>query len=173
MIQHQVSKSTQYNRYPDIFRDVANIINKPCNILSFGCSDGTEIKTLREIYFPDSNYFGCDIDPINCAPFIHADELPTFYRIFDCIFAMSVLCRYPQDGDEYTFDSFEKQLIILDRVLKTGGIIVIHNSNYRFSDTCVYQNYMAIESKHMGFVPIYDKEGNRCEYYETIFIKKK
>ena len=64
----QVSAATLYNRYPDVFecaQEVAEFnfrgVNRPLNILSFGCSSGEEVKTLHELYFPSATITGVDI----------------------------------------------------------------------------------------------------------------
>ena len=68
---HQISKHTEYNRYPNIFHFSSNLIKKDDNpkqnndqiwILSFGCSYGHEVRTLRNIYFPSAFIVGVDID---------------------------------------------------------------------------------------------------------------
>jgi hypothetical protein len=54
-MQHQISHATKYDRYPKIFKECLNYFsNKTPKILSFSCSDGREVKTLRDLYFPNS-----------------------------------------------------------------------------------------------------------------------
>ena len=45
MIQNQKSNCTIFNRYPEIFKEIKEIIPSPNNILSFGCSTGMD-KTV-------------------------------------------------------------------------------------------------------------------------------
>jgi len=40
MKQNQKSHTTAYNRYPELFKEIKEIIPLPSQILSFGCSTG-------------------------------------------------------------------------------------------------------------------------------------
>src|SRR5579872_18256 len=55
---------TSPDRYPEVFRFVRDRIGDGSDhhILSFGCSTGDEVFTLRE-YFPSSSIKGIDINP--------------------------------------------------------------------------------------------------------------
>lgn len=67
----QKKASTSFNRSPGIFRAAQTWSNTfsstspgaPLRILSFGCSDGSEMATLR-CYFPYSSIFGCDVTSV-------------------------------------------------------------------------------------------------------------
>lgn len=52
---HQTTPLTKHNRYPKVFKAVSEILagTKEPTILSFGCSTGEEVFSLRE-YFPDA-----------------------------------------------------------------------------------------------------------------------
>lgn len=60
---HQKSTFTKLNRYPTIFKICKDYIknDKTRNILSFGCSTGEEVYTLRK-QFPHSIIYGTDIN---------------------------------------------------------------------------------------------------------------
>ena len=69
--------NTAPNRYPDVFRTLRARVAETrgpdlgqgeLRILSFGCSVGFEMRTLRA-YFPDAAIFGCDtsLDALNRA----------------------------------------------------------------------------------------------------------
>ena len=66
----QVSTWTATNRYPGIFRTAQRRITSRygselggarLRILSFGCSNGLEVLSLRS-YFPDAVIFACDVN---------------------------------------------------------------------------------------------------------------
>jgi len=192
-MQHQISNATQYDRYPHIFNQcVTYFKGKNPKILSFGCSDGREVETLRELYFPNSFIDGVDIsnDMINQCKSKPFDEKINFYladdfneHSYDLIFCMSVLCRWPQTrslsncSEEYTFSQFENQLIQLDKRLNKNGLLVIYNSNFMFTDSKISSKYQVLSSNKIiesGFVKKFDK--SHKEYLEIyphcIFIKK-
>lgn len=64
---------------------------------------------------------------------------------FDLIFANSVLCVWPENTGEYTFETFEETLKIIDDLLNVEGILCIYNSKYLFTETIIFhQNYEII-----------------------------
>jgi chemotaxis methyl-accepting protein methylase len=105
-MQHQTHTTTHLNRYPKIFNYVANNFLHLKNILSFGCSSGEECFTLKE-YFKGSNIYGVDTnsDALNKALKNNNEKSISFSKsldevpMVDCIFAMSVFCKWPEtDG---------------------------------------------------------------------------
>ena len=189
---HQISNVTEYNRYPVIFRECAKyFFGKKPSILSFGCSDGREVKTLRDLYFYDSVIDGVDISKqvIEECKNLHLDEKISFYNSeefrgsrYDLIFCMSVLCRWPQTehlsdcSQEYTFEQFETQVLALDKLLNENGLLVIYNANFLFTDTVLKNKYRVMESDVLvesGFVKKFDKKNKAIEkaYRYSIFIK--
>jgi len=122
MLQNKISKCTEYNRYAKHFKEIRNI-SGPCKkILSFGCSTGEEVFTLKELYYQKSEIHGIDIhkDIINSinnknTELKFYDSIESLSK-YDIIFCMSVLCRWPLINceNDYTFDTFEKTLILID-----------------------------------------------------------
>ncbi|UPT77262.1 methyltransferase domain-containing protein [Sulfurovum sp. XGS-02] len=165
---HQVSNYTAYNRYPDIFYKIKELIGNKKNIkiLSFGCSTGEEVYTLRE-YFPDAMIIGVDINKHNIQKAISKNNDPKIifsYNIdetiqnngpFDIIFALAVLQR-TQNRHESTYDSshiypfnkFNKQITQLNCYLKSNGIFAIDFADYLFEDTDVASQYHALKGSH-------------------------
>ncbi|MDQ6617892.1 MAG: hypothetical protein M3083_24895 [Actinomycetota bacterium] len=47
----------------------------------------------------------------------------------------------------YPFEKFDRQVRQLDGWLKTGGLLVVHHSQYRFADASVSGRYRALEAK--------------------------
>jgi chemotaxis methyl-accepting protein methylase len=111
----QRNTTTAFNRYPGIFRTIkARMFQKygpalkggALRVLSFGCSTGEELSTLRA-YFPDATIFGCDANSAalqiakdsarKSAAILFPSEARHIqsFAPFDIIFAMSVLCKWP------------------------------------------------------------------------------
>jgi hypothetical protein len=59
---------------------------------------------------------------------------------FDVIFCMAVL----RSAGHYPFESFEERALFLETLLRPGGLLVIHNSPYRFGDTARKYSYETI-----------------------------
>lgn len=187
-MQHQTHTTTKLNRYPEIFKFISLNFSGSKNILSFGCSSGEECFTLRE-YFPESNITGVDL---NAEMIVKAITNNKFKNInflnyldnknyyFDCIFAMSIFCRWPETDSLdknliYKFNDFNKEIMNLDSNLKPGGVLVVFNSNYYFLDTDVAHKYVPVnsESFEKEFVRKFDKFGNYCNNQSpVIFIKQ-
>ena len=57
---------TEVDRYPQLFDALAERLSgiEAPRILSFGCSTGEEVLTLKA-HFPGAEVFGCDIDWFN------------------------------------------------------------------------------------------------------------
>jgi predicted TPR repeat methyltransferase len=105
MLYNQNSLATEYNRYPEIFKEVSYIIPSPKQILSFGCSTGMECNTLHELYYLDTKIIGLDINTEvikknnyknNYKNIEYVNNIKEITEKSDLIFAMSVLCRWPE-----------------------------------------------------------------------------
>jgi hypothetical protein len=59
---------------------------------------------------------------------------------FDAIFCMAVL----RSAGHYPFEIFEERALFLETLLRPGGLLVIHNSPYRFGDTARKDSYETI-----------------------------
>lgn len=160
---HQTTVLTGLDRYPEIFSACRNYMaGRPdLKILSFGCSSGEEVSTLRE-YFPEARIIGAEINPRCLAQCrnLKVDDQVTFVRSdfralerlgpFDLIFCMAVLQRTPRRVEEegmtslkaiYPFEKFDRQVSEFDSYLKPGGLMVIHHSQYFFKDASVAARY--------------------------------
>ena len=128
---HQTTPLTCMDRYPIIFsacRDYFND-NKDIKILSYGCSTGEEVLTLRK-YFNDANIVGAEINKnsLKICRKLKVDNKITFINSnqneikkngkFDLIFCMAVLQRTPdtitRQGVKslkkiYPFEKFERR----------------------------------------------------------------
>ena len=144
---HQVPNRTWLNRYPEIFAAAAAAAPDARRILSFGCSTGEECVSLAD-YFPEAQIIGADINPLSLLEarkrrsdrirFVYAsDRILSGYGGFDAVFCMAVLrsSRRKLLVGEYPFDRFAERTRFLESLVKPGGLLVIHNTSYRFGDT--------------------------------------
>lgn len=163
---HQTTPTTGMDRYPAIFSACRDYFaDRPdLKILSFGCSTGEEVLTLRK-YFPQAHITGAEVNRRSLAA---CRRLPVDERVrfvfsspkqisengpYDAIFCMAVFQRTPQlvtaKGMEslqkiYPFERFERQITELDGFLNPQGLLVIHYSQYSLEDTAVSFQYKAL-----------------------------
>ena len=192
---NQISNSTEENRYPEIFDYARKLTsdNITMRILSFGCSYGLECKSLRR-YFPSAYIVGYDIfkenidiaaekiDDVNIK-FTSEWENVKREKHFDIIFAMSVLCRTPHSINKkniskiYPFVKFEEQITEIDSIIRKGGLFVLYNTNFLFTDTAVSAKYKTLSIPNFndsGCIPKFDKNNKLLanqEYQYSIFKK--
>ena len=183
MKRNQVSSHTEFDRTPLIFKTVASLYPS-LKILSFGCSTGEEIRTLNEKYFPNCVIHGIDIDKDIIADNVKKNSNPLIsyfakyedlHKNYDVIFCMSVLCRWPNNQEEYEFDAFEDTLYELDRRLNVGGHLVIYNAQFLFEETVLAHRYIPLRTNDVfsGFVTKFYKNSEKAidDYYPVIFRK--
>lgn len=182
---NQISNATDYNRYPEIFREVSSIIPFPNQILSFGCSTGLECETLHNLYFKNSKIVGLDISEKlinennkknNYNNITYFSNINKINKKSDIIFVMSVLCRWPETDGEYTFQTFTDTLNIIDTLLEINGYICIYNSKYLFTETELFkEKYQIIETIHKetGFVYKYHNNNSKIDYNYPFYLFKK
>ena len=194
---HQISNYTEYDRYPDLFSKCEELMKerKDLKILSYGCSTGEEVFTLRE-YFPDAFIVGVDINKRNIKKAISqnnddnivfssnientlADEGP-----FDIIFTLAVFQRTENRAKKtfnsstiYPFEKFDIKIMELDSHLKQNGLFVIDHADYFFEDTEIASSYHAFKGDHNIIRDRYmfHKNNQKLENYvmhHRIFIKK-
>lgn len=147
------------------------------SILSFGCSTGEEIATLKAV-FPGAALFGCDNDWNNLrqARSLVGNTATVFsssgpdlkrYGPYDIIICNSVLLRQSPRQDE-SVKGIDPSLWcdvvgLLDECLKPGGIVQIINSNIPFRMAPVASKYQPVRSKLLhgsSFVDLFDLSGN-------------
>jgi len=193
----QTTQSTHYDRYPHVFRGTKIIIEKDFSalgrtleILSFGCSTGEEIKSLKDKYIPDANYTGVDV---NEQALIKARELLKNYQgvvfansihfklennRYDVIFCLSVLCRHLLEKNEppLLFNLFDDTLTALDRRLNIGGYLVVYNANYCVLDSSIGDKYEPVYSATItesnSNVQMYCKDGVNTRELGICLFKK-
>lgn len=196
---HQTTPFTAMNRYPEIFsacryyfKDKENI-----KILSYGCSTGEEVLTLRH-YFGNATIVGAEINKhsLEKCRSLPLDNKITFINStikditengpYDLVLCMAVLQRTPDTIKQkgitslkkiYPFEKFEKQIIELDSYVKKDGLLVVHFSQYYLKDTVVSSKYTALGEYNQDYYSsaIFDKESNIIKEphsRKSIFIKK-
>lgn len=180
----QISNDTKLDRYPEVFAYAAELLsNTPSEdltLLSFGCSTGEECFSLRR-YFPSASIDGVDVNKKNIRACEERNQDPRIrfevsevnlrraQPTYDAVFAMSVLCRWPQtkeidsSAEVYPFEKFDETVRRLDSLVRPNGLLVIYNANFRFSDTAISQHYEPLRVPGLadsGFVRLFSK-GNR------------
>ncbi|MDQ6727389.1 MAG: methyltransferase domain-containing protein [Actinomycetota bacterium] len=189
---HQTTVLTWMGRYPGIFAACRDHLgDRPeLRILSFGCSTGEEVLTLRE-YFPSATIVGAEINARSLAlcrrrevderiAFIPSDpETIRGHGPYDAILCMAVLQRTPHLLEArgttdlrriYPFEKFDRQVGELDRELKRDGLLVIHHSQYRFADASVAPRYVPLdpEGQEVDFTLTFDRAGQRMDRAPTV-----
>lgn len=156
--QYQRDPATRIDRYPLAFRFARDQLGYTAatRILSFGCSTGEEVFTLRR-YFPAAIIKGIEVDPariklcrerlleirdagisFDCAA-AATGEAPEYHH---AVFCMAVFRDPALDmpatrstAGYISFDDFERGIADLVRCLKPGGLLFVEHSNFRISDT--------------------------------------
>jgi SAM-dependent methyltransferase len=201
--EYQTYSYTRPDRYPWLFEFAARRLgsHRPLNILSFGCSRGDEIFSLRR-YFPQAVLKGIDVNPRNiarCLARVRAEK-PTHMSFataastageptssYDAIFCLAVLVS----GDLTTsgaqrcdplfhFERFDRQIADFARCLKPGGLLVLHTTNFRFCDTAVAGDFaVVLEADPAQLAPdvLFDRDnrlmpGERERYRAVAFQKR-
>ena len=189
------------DRYPWLFdfaRSALQDVPAP-RLLSFGCSRGDEVFSLRR-RFPQASIKGVDIDPANIdaclatasplnddrlsfevAPNTHAEPSDGY----DAIFCLAVLChgdltvtRARRSNPLLRFEDFEKTIADFTRCLKPGGFLFLHTTNFRFCDTDVaggFETVLEARSKQMAPDVLFDREGRLMpgERYFPVGFRKR
>jgi SAM-dependent methyltransferase len=163
----QPESTTRENRYPAEFKFVRDHLGDGPDrrILSFGCSTGEEVFSLRH-YFPTAQIKGVDINRRNirkCRERLariggdpglsfeiagSAVTEPTAH--YDAVFAMAVF-RHGKLGEAppscahlIRFGDFERSVGELARSLKPRGLLILCHANFRFGDTAAASAFTRI-----------------------------
>ena len=168
----QQNAATCMHRHPAIFEIARELLGAgKKKVLSFGCSSGEEVRTLKEIGGSAWTVDGLDLKPRLIEIARKADPkgvyATTFVELkplsYDAVFCMSVLCRFPDDSDTFTFKDFQDAATGVDNFVKPGGLLIIYNAQYDFRQTVQFKRYYKVETSNMhggsGFVPKFDTSG--------------
>lgn len=189
------------DRYPWLFSFAASHIgSRPdLRILSFGCSRGEEVFTLRR-YFPTATIKGIDINSRNIAKCRARADAAHYKNItfevaatteaeptgtYDALFCLSVLCngtltalRAQRCDPVLYFEKFEWLVGDFARCLKPGALLAVHGANFRFGDTRVSQNFdMVLEADPAQLAPdvLFDRNNRLMsgERYRPVAFEKR
>jgi SAM-dependent methyltransferase len=184
----QSNPLTVPDRYPGIFRFVSMHLGAQRNprLLSFGCSFGEEVFTLRR-YFPVASIKGVDINPANIAACRARHEREGRDRAiefecknsavgerpdsYDAVFCMAVFQRATLKEDRtiascephLRFADFARTVAGLAACVKPGGYLVIRYSMFRFAETECARDFRAVLSRPAPseFFPRFDSDNRR------------
>jgi SAM-dependent methyltransferase len=190
---------TEEDRYPAVFAFVARELGRGAGgrILSFGCSTGEEVFTLRR-YHPEARITGLDIsaeriatcrarlaarggDP-GIAFAVASDARDRERGAYDAIFAMAVFrhgrlgARPDTCGHVIRFADFAATVGDLARCLRPGGFFAIRNANFRFADTPAAAEFeLALSLPAAGDTPLYAIDNRRLphEALEEVVFRKR
>jgi SAM-dependent methyltransferase len=189
------------DRYPWLFEFArANIEDSvDTRILSFGCSRGEEVFSLRK-YFPAAFIKGIDIERSNISRCEARARIESATRMtfaiaantegepadsYDLIFCLAVLClgdltvSGAQRCDPYLyFADFEKMVTDFARCLRPGGILFLLTTNFRFCDAAVSRDFdIVLEAELAQLAPdvLFDRNNTLLpgvRYRPTAFRKR-
>lgn len=195
---HQTTCLTRLDRYPRIFSVCREYLRgRPdLRILSYGCATGQEVLTLRR-YFPEAFIAGVEINrhSLAVAKRRKADDRMVFLepdgeRIramgpFDAVFCMAVLQRQSTHVERegtmslkkiYPYEKFDDKVTELDSWLKTNGLMIVHYSQYLFTESSVALRYRQLPAaRHIADTTIrFDRNSQRLGESppgSSVFIK--
>jgi SAM-dependent methyltransferase len=194
----QPFNDTASNRYPRIFSFVQSQLGRDSDvtILSFGCSTGEEVFSLRR-YFPRAFIKGIDVNRANIAICRRRLRREGDARLafeagrslrseapgsFDAIFCMAVLRHGGLRGQTrcdhlLRFEDFAVTVDELRDCLKAGGLLIIRHSNFRLCDTPAaadFETILRVPVAGQGSTPLFGPDDllmPGAEYPDTVFRK--
>lgn len=161
---------TYVNRYPLIFKKAKELLPRgELKILSFGCSSGAEVRTLKRLGHSERwDVHGADLNAEMLTLARKADPRGTYVadastlpkEHYDAIFCMSVLCHYPSERPtvEFPHSAFHKTLSIIVSLLKSGGLLVAVNCQYDIRTSGLNLAPLFPIKINRAFVPMYNKQ---------------
>jgi SAM-dependent methyltransferase len=197
----QAYSYTLPDRYPWLFEFAAAHVkdSSDTRLLSFGCSRGEEVLSLRR-HFPAADIKGLDIDRRNIARCearaqaeqvsgvsfaVAADTSVEPAERYEAIFCLAVLClgdltvSGAQRCDPHLyFADFERLVTDFSRCLRPGGILFLLTTNFRFGDTAVSKDFVVVlEADELQLAPdvLFDRNNILLsgERYRPVAFRKR
>jgi SAM-dependent methyltransferase len=185
----QPAPDTKPDRYPQIFSFVQDALREASepNLLSYGCSVGEEVFSLRR-YFPAATISGVDINAhsiglarqrLALAPDVGLDfqclpsprDLPT--GAYDAIFCMAVLRHGDLQADQparcddiLPFAAAEAVANELARCVRPGGYLCLWYCHFPFSHMAAAKDFDAVLTLPAGAgenQPLYGPDNRRID----------
>jgi hypothetical protein len=196
--QYQISTYTKFDRYPELFAQCKLYFQEspPPRLLSFGCSTGEEVETLK-FYMPHAQITGVDSNNwcikvcrkkfINTGYVFYNSGSRKFLKRgnFDAIFCLAVLQRIENRNNKekkvatgFTFDLFEQEIKVLDAKLKSGGLLIIDNCDFSFMDTTTASQYFPLDFEENQILqdrPLFDRNNKKIAeetFLHRIYVKR-
>ncbi|MHB1582440.1 MAG: class I SAM-dependent methyltransferase [Acidimicrobiales bacterium] len=186
------------DRYPELFAFLGDQLagSEDARVLSFGCSTGEEVFSLRR-YLPSAYLKGIDISRGNVAEcrrrLRHLDDHRIeFVRAgsssaepdggYDAVLCMAVfrhgsladLDVGASCGHLIRFDAFAATMADLARCLKPQGLLVIEHANFRFADSEASRNFDVVlrrrRTEEDGRTPIFGDDNRRMEEPDEVGV---
>jgi 2-polyprenyl-3-methyl-5-hydroxy-6-metoxy-1,4-benzoquinol methylase len=190
----QPFNTTRPERYPAVFRFVRSTLadGSDVRILSFGCSTGDEVFSLRR-HFPQAFIKGIDVNPGNIAVCKRRARRAGDTRLafetagstagepaatYDAIFCMAVLRHGGLAAADVTrcdhlirFEDFAATVAGFDRCLKPGGLLAIRHSNFRLGDTPTGTNFTPLLRRPASWTtPLFGPDNVRVETPDQVDV---
>jgi SAM-dependent methyltransferase len=188
---------TLNDRYPWLFTYARDHLPPDSRLLSFGCSTGEEIVSLKR-YLPTATVRGIDVDPRNIkkahlhtsslhqVEIVHAkDTSAEPANSYDAVFCLAVLCNGYLTANKCRvsepfcqFSEFELAIADFTRCLKPGGLLFLLTTNFRFCDTASAKEFdtvFAAQESNLAPDLIYDANNKLIEgerYIDAVFRKR-
>lgn len=197
----QAYNHTLPDRYPWLFEFARSELadDAKLRLLSFGCSRGDEVFSLRK-YFPTAAIKGIDIDPQNiklCLARQSSENWPAISFAaaadtqaepsgsYDAIFCLAVLCLGDLTNSgarrcdpHLNFADFDRIVADFSRCLRPGGILILHTTNFRFCDTSVVADFDVVLEAHVAQLApdvLFDRDNRLMQgvrYFPVAFRKR-
>lgn len=192
--------TTFEDRYPEVFTALAAQLADVAEpwILSYGCSDGSEVRSLRR-WFPRARIVGLDPNarmiakarahlarnPDEGISYVEAGSPDALGAMrFDAVLAMAVFRHGDLEASapdscaqSLPFKRFADTVEALDSHIKPGGWLAVWNAHFRFSDLTIASGYEAQELPFAQSDPqvlLYGPDNARIDgatYAEVLFAK--
>lgn len=174
---HQTATTTAPDRYPVLFTTLAERLPSEARILSFGCSTGEELVSLRQL-MPGARLSGVEINPRArrlARRRMASDPLSEVVATlpdqrFDAVLALAVLQREPHRvaddgivdlGRIYPFERFDECLDALVACLGPGGLLAIYHAHYRVEDSRAAAELSPLAGTPLLTGPLFDRKSRR------------